>query len=434
MTAARRGRLGRTSVTGGALALGAGLGILGLSAYAFLGLAARGLDLVAYAELSVLWTLYNVVGPGLFSPMELEVGRAVADRRARGVGAGPVIRRAAQVCVAAVAILVIVTIALSSVLSDQLLGGSELAVVALLIGWPAAAAAYLSRGVLAGHQRFARYAVQLGLEGVLRTLLAVLLFVAAVQSAGAYGLLLGVAALVAVGCTVPWHGRSAQPGPPAPWGELGGALGWLLTTSLLGQLLVNSGPVVVALSQDSDDRLLAGPVLAGIVLTRLPLFLFTAVQAVLLPRMADLLGRGELAAFKVQLSRLLLLVAGVGAAGCLAAGTAGPILLRLAFGEEFRLSGAVLAGMALASALYMVAVVLNHSLIALQAYASATLGWVSGVVVFGAALLVADTVLGRAVWSYAAGCGAVVVCLAVLLLTKLRVAALAEASNSRHLG
>ena len=70
----------------GTWAIGAGLLIVGLSAYGFQILAAKRLSNNDYNSLNVLWAMVFVFTPGLFQPLEQEVGRAVAARRARGDG------------------------------------------------------------------------------------------------------------------------------------------------------------------------------------------------------------------------------------------------------------------------------------------------------------------------------------------------------------
>ncbi|MEY2589667.1 MAG: hypothetical protein QOJ67_1651, partial [Acidimicrobiaceae bacterium] len=68
----------------------------GVSAYGFLVLSARVLGKAEYAPLSVLWAAVFLAGPGFFLPLEQEVSRALAARRALGLGTGPVLRRAAM--------------------------------------------------------------------------------------------------------------------------------------------------------------------------------------------------------------------------------------------------------------------------------------------------------------------------------------------------
>lgn len=143
--------------------------------------------------------------------------------------------------------------------------------------------AHLSRGALAGTGRFQRYGAQLALEGVVRVTACVAIVLLGVRNTGAYGLLLGGALIASVVLTVPRPRTLAAPGPSAPWGELSGSLGWLLASALASQALANAGPVAVRLLAGPGEQGAAGALLAGLVLARLPLFLFAAVQATLLP-------------------------------------------------------------------------------------------------------------------------------------------------------
>src|SRR5919206_990426 len=92
----------------GTLPVGVALIIGGVAAYAFLSVSARALGLERYAPLGVLWALMFVAGPGFFLPLEQEVGRALASRRARGLGGGPLIRRATLAGSAMAALLILV--------------------------------------------------------------------------------------------------------------------------------------------------------------------------------------------------------------------------------------------------------------------------------------------------------------------------------------
>src|SRR5207248_7394989 len=78
----------------GTFAVGAGLVVSGITTYGFQILAFRGLSKPDYGALNALWVFVFVLAPGIFLPLEQEVGRAVAARRVRGVGGGPVVRRA----------------------------------------------------------------------------------------------------------------------------------------------------------------------------------------------------------------------------------------------------------------------------------------------------------------------------------------------------
>src|SRR5205814_10084032 len=119
----------------GTYAVGFGLIISGLTAYGFQILAFKALDKPEYAALNGLWIFVFVVAPGFFLPLEQEVGRAVADRRARGIGGGPVVKKAAFAGSMLVGALVVVTLMLAAFtpLIDRLFHGRESLLVCFLI-------------------------------------------------------------------------------------------------------------------------------------------------------------------------------------------------------------------------------------------------------------------------------------------------------------
>ena len=404
----------------GALAVGSGLLVLGISAYAFLAVAAHALPPGQFATLSVLWVLVYTVGPGLFLPLEQEVGRALADRRARGLGGGPVLRRAATLGIGLVAILLVGAILGGSTLVTDLFSGSWVVLAGLLLSFVGLWGAHLSRGALAGTGRFGRYGGQLAVEGGARVLGCVLLAALSVRSAGGYGLLIGAALIVSVLATVPPPRQLTGAGPDASWGELSGALGWLFAGALLAQLLVNAGPVAVKALASPAEEAAAGQLLAGLVLARLPLFLFAAVQAVLLPRLAGLVGAGRHAEFLAALRRLLAGVAAVAAMAAVALALAGPQILRLLFGARFDLGAGALAELGVATGLYMVAIVLANSLLALREYAKAVVGWAAGVAGFLVVVALGSSVLTRVQHGFLTGTCVSAVALALLFRTAMR--------------
>ena len=110
----------RNPLPTGTLVVGAGLLVAGLSAYAFLALSQRMLGEHGRAPLGAQWSLVFLLGPGLFLPLEQEVSRALADRRTRGVGGAPVVRRAATIGVGLLLGVLIVLIATARPIVDKL--------------------------------------------------------------------------------------------------------------------------------------------------------------------------------------------------------------------------------------------------------------------------------------------------------------------------
>src|SRR5690606_32015220 len=120
----------------------------------------------------------------------------------------------------------------------------------------------------------------------------------------------GAAAALApfVGALVALRGQRGllEPGPEAPWAELSANLGWLLLGVASWAFILNSGTLAVEVLAGPDEEEAAGVFLNGLNVGRLPLFLFQAVLAALLPKLSHQLGRGAYAEFSAAMRRLLL--------------------------------------------------------------------------------------------------------------------------------
>ena len=140
----------------GSATIGLWLIVAGVTAYLFLAISGRALGSNRYSALAVLWVLAFTAAPGFFQPLEQEIARAVAARRARRVGTLPVIERAAVTggLLAVGLVVVLVVAALFSPLVDSLFKGQALLVWALAIMLVGYLAEHMTRGVLAGYDRF----------------------------------------------------------------------------------------------------------------------------------------------------------------------------------------------------------------------------------------------------------------------------------------
>jgi len=367
----------------GTLAVGVGLLINGLCTYGFLVVAARVLGPEdEYAPLSVVWAVIFLAGPGFFLPLEQEVSRAIAARRGRGLGTGPVLRKAAVLGGILVAGLVVVTLALGPFMVDELFSGDWLLLIGLLLGYVAFYATHLARGGFSGLVRFRPYSILIAADGVMRLVLCLALAVLGVKVAGPYGVILGVAPLIAVGIALRGQRNLVTPGPDASWSELSSALGWLLFGSALAQSLPNIPVVAVQLLATPAEEADVGDFQVGLIVARVPLFLFLAVQAALLPKLSALASAGLIDEFKSGFRRLVMVVIAIGGLGTLTAFSIGPWAVRLLFGAEFDLDRRTLGLLALGSALYMLAVAMAQAVIALHGHARQAFVWLLGVVVF----------------------------------------------------
>lgn len=387
----------------GSAPVAAGLVVAGLTAYGFLVVSARALSPTRYSALSVLWALLNLVAPGCFFPLEQEVARAVAARRAQSLGGGPVVRRAAAAGAGGAIVLVLICAVVAGPLGRRLFENDGRMVVALAVVLAAYACEHVARGALAGNRRFSSYGLLLGAEGALRLGGCVVLAALHVRGVGPYGLVLAFAPLPAVALALARERGLLDSGPDPSWSELSRSLGYLLAGSLLGQTLVNAGPVAVKVLARSSEKAAAGRFLAGLVVARVPLFFYQAVQASLLPNLARLAAIGDIEGLRSVLRRLLVVVGVIGATASLGALVLGPPIVRLLFGRAFVLGRSDLFGLAVGSSAYMVALTLAQGLLAMGRLRRAALGWLAGIVALAAVTAVTSGLLARVELGFVVG-------------------------------
>jgi hypothetical protein len=172
------------------------------------------------------------------------------------------------------------------------------------------------------------------------------------------------------------------PGPTAPYSELSSALGLLLLGSVLAQSLSYAAflaATILAHTHAQKDAL-AG-FISAIFIARIPILMFAAVQAALLPKLAALAGAGRHNEFLSGMRRLLVIVVAVGVVGVLGSATVGPTIGKKLF-DNWTLNGFNLGVLAAGSGAFILALTLNQGLIALASYTRAAIAWVGGVVVF----------------------------------------------------
>lgn len=409
-----------SALPAGTAMVGAGLGVLGVAAYAFLAIAGHTLSPRGYSDLAVLWMIVFSVGPGLFFPLEQELGRLVTARRSRGDGSGPVVRRVALIGLALLILLVATTLTTRQPLASWLFGGDARLVDALAVNLVALTAAHLSRGLLAGHGEFGRYGAQLALDGALRVGFAAALAWLGPDQAVWYGLALAAAPVLAVASTTPARLLRPDPGPPVRYADLVHGLGLLIVSSTLWLTVVNAGVVSARLLAAPQEVALAGALLSGLVLARVPLFVFSSLQASLLPALAAAAAAADREGFRRLLTRTGLVVAGLGAAGGVVCVLAGPWLVRVLFDTPAVLGRDDFAWLSAATAVFMLATVVGQACLALAGHRDQAIGWTVGFVVLLAVTLLPGPVLIRVEAAFMAGSLAAGLVLAAALRRRVR--------------
>lgn len=397
------GRRLRLAFPPGAMAVGLGLVAYGASSYAVLAVAARQLDARHYAAFSAFWALLNIAGIGLFLPLDQEVSRGVADRRARNEGRGALVRRAWVLGISMGLAAAVVAVATGPLSAHRLFGGSWGLVGVLAVAMVGGPALYLTWGTLGGNARFASYGWSMASLGLVLIAAAAVLVVAKVRSPVAYAAAFPLGYVAASGVGMANRGDLGGAGEHASWSELTASLGQLTAASVMSQLVVNSGTVVVALLATPAEAVLVGQFLSGLVLTRVPIFLYTAVNVTLLPELSALLAVGDRAGFAKRLRSLSAQLAAAGAVLIVGSALLGPWVLQVVFGPTYRLSGGSMAVLAGGAVAYMITLAFGQGVVAYRRQAWVAWSWAFGVVCLAVATAVGSSLLGRVQAGYLAG-------------------------------
>jgi O-antigen/teichoic acid export membrane protein len=336
----------------------------------------------------------------------------------RGVGARPVILRAGAIGGALVAGLIVIALAAHQPVTDRLFDGDGLLLLGLVVAIVCYSSYFLFRGSLAGNGRFSGYATLLAVESGVRVALSLALALAGVRSAWVFSLAIGTPCVIALVPMLLRERGLAAPGPPATWTEISSALTQLLAGSLLAQVLSNISPLAVKVI--ATDSGAGGRFLDNLIVARVPLFFFQAVQASLLPKLAAQAAAHHYDEFSAGLRRLLVLlvaVVGISVLGMLAVG---PFIVRALFGSGYELTRLDLALLAAGSEGMMICFSLAQASIALRAYGRMVAGWAAGIVTVGILLAVLHGVERRAEVAFLLGVATGSIALGAALLSRLR--------------
>ena len=410
----------RLPVPEGTWAIGAGLVIAGLSAYGFQIIAAKQLSDADYAALNVLWAIVFVVAPGLFQPLEQEVARALAARRARGVGGGPLVKRASRLG----GILALTVIAGAAIfwrpIVNDLFNGRAGLLAGLFVAVAFYYLAYMSRGTLAGNARFGPYGLMHGTEGAVRMFFVLGLAAIGVSKVGWYGLALAIPPIIAVAVSLRGQHEMLLPGPEAPYSELSGALAWLLVGSALAQLLSYASVLGVQLLATPSQKTQVAKFITALFVARIPLLLFQAIQAALLPKLSGLASEGKHDDFRVGMKRLMVIVVVLCVVGTVIATLVGPTLGAKLFPDKWDAGYRDVFLLTLAATLFIVALTIAQGLIALKAYKQAAFAWIAGIVVFVATVAAGSNLFLRNELGFVAGSGVAAILMCVFLVVRMR--------------
>jgi O-antigen/teichoic acid export membrane protein len=383
----------------GTIPIGLGLFVNGLVTFVFLKMAYVAIQDDHERYLTTLWFLIFTLAPGLLLPLEQELGRAISARRHHGEGSRPVVQRAGIMGIAMIGTVATLALLLSPFYLDAMFSGSTAMLAIFVLGLPTYAVYYLFRGVLSGSHSFTSYGWLLAAEGFIRIGLCAVFLAMGANHESFYAATLIIAPLLTLAIIMRRERGILKPGPQAMWSELTNALGWLVLAQLFAQFLMNAAPLSVSyLTHDGteSERLVATHYGLGFLIARVPLYLFAAVQAALLPKLARLIAAGFVDDFKAGMRQLYLMIGAVTVAFSLGAAVFGPTVIKTLYGPEYDLSNQTFLMLGLASGAFMFATAFVQGLIAIAKYRDVAFAWVCGAIGFAVALNFGNDVIYRA--------------------------------------
>ncbi len=392
--------------------VGAGVIGSGVCTYLFLSLAGRVLGPVGFAPVASLWAMVFIVGPGLFLPVQQELGRLVSQYRPARAGR-QTLRQVSRVAALLALVAMAVTAVFARVITDRVLGGQWTLLVWFEISIAAYAVSFLARGTLSGLGDYGRFGRLVVSEAAVRLALAAALCLGGMRGAATFGASIALAPLLSTLLVMRgWTGFVLEPGRPVAWSAVVRPIGVLVVGALLAQYVANAGPLFIQVMTPGAQASEAGRFLGALVIARLALYLFQAVQATLLPNLAALLAEGKETEFATDLRRLVRFCAALVVVSTVGAYALGPLVVSIVFGADFAVSAATMATLAAATSVYVLAASLSVAVIAAARHSLSTLAWSAGAAAFTAAAFAGGDLYHRVEFGYLAGsCSAAAVLL-----------------------
>lgn len=360
--------------------------------YAVFCLAARDLSPGRFAVFGVFWGALGVVtgaAQGLLQETTREVRLArytkvVAGARTHPMWAGGMI-----------GIVAAAVIAGSSPLWSRAVFGeaSQPSVGLVSVGLAGFCVQATLMGALAGSDRWTQYAVLMVTDGATRLTVAV---AAVVVGWGLVGFLWAATAgagtwlfMLLASPTTRAAARQLTPGR-LPTFVRGAAHS--ITAAGASAILMMGFPVLLKATTNQLGAQ-GGVIILAVTLTRAPLLVpLNALQGNLIAHFVD--QRGE--RFRALIAPALV-IGGTGGVGVLAGGLIGPWLLRVGFGPDYRVSGALMAWLTAAAVLIAMLTLTGTAVVAASLHRAYSLGWVGATVVSTLLLLLSLTLETRTV-------------------------------------
>jgi O-antigen/teichoic acid export membrane protein len=363
-----------------------------LGAYLFQIIGGRALGPVGFAPVSVLWTLFFILGTVVLVPVEQHATREAASGR-RVLSVGALVPPTATVALSVVLGVGFVLITLDrTFLRDP----AFLLIAAVLFASQGLFS--LGRGLLAGRGQFRLVGWALIAESMGRLAMALLLLAIA-PSAVALGWAMAVGAFTVLGTRFWRFDRASASGSASGASKF---LGVYVAASAASQVLLAGAPLIVLGLGGGAEAVSVTFVL--FTLFRAPLTMVYLLQGRVLPTLVEMVADED----RSRTTRLISLWFGVGAFLCLAGAATGylvgPYVVQLLLGAEFRPTPEVAALVAGGVVAAVVTQLVGQMLVAEGRTTTLARVWSIGLVVASVVIVISDvSPISRVALAFALG-------------------------------
>jgi O-antigen/teichoic acid export membrane protein len=357
--------------------LAAGSLASGFLAYVFFALSTRVLGAEQAAPVSVLWTYWSFAAAALTFPLQHWIARSVEAHQGEGSVHDAMPRVVAMITAASLLVGLLSWLGRNQLFHrDDIWFPALVVVVTLGSGFIG-----IVRGALAARRQFGRLSLTLVGENASRCIAGLVLAVAGVDNAVAYGICLSLGASVGLlwPSSVRFARDQAKPTLESALRFIGGSAGG----QLIGQAVLTGGPVLLALAGGSPAEVTA--LFAGLALFRAPYTLTIGLVSPLTGRLTRLVVTGKTDRLRSFRRGVLMATAAGVVVGAVIGETIGPWLLRVIFGEEVRLDSTACLLVAVGSVFALANLVVTVSILALGRSGIIARSWV--ISVLGAAVV-----------------------------------------------
>lgn len=372
----------------GTIYIALSLGTAGVMTFVFIGLMFRSLSPREYGAVATLWSATLLFAPVMWTGVTQTLGRYVAESEAHGEDWSPVVRGTRRLGLLLLAVFVASALLLGPLLTRAFFDGHYALTAAFVAAVACHYLGFFRRGLLSGHRQFPRVGASYVAESLSRVCITAALLL---LGFGAAGPAIGIALAPLLGALLVRVGPTQPPKKVGTPFDSGGAFRFMapvLVSMACAQAMSNGGALLISGLGGPGAYAQAGLLVAALTLARAPQSVLGPAVGNLLPHLSRMAALGDARGMALLVLRAVtgVLVVGIGLVGGM--WLLGEFAMKVVYGSDLAAGRGLLTVLALLAALLLLCELLNQVLYALGYAWTAAAGWLVGLAVTAALLLV----------------------------------------------